>query len=797
MKFTLSWLEDHLATKATLEDLLALMMKAGLEVESVVDPARALAPFTVCKVRDAAPHPQADKLRVCSVDTVDGLKQIVCGAPNARAGMTAIYAPLGTFIPGLNLALDKTPRAIRGVESHGMMCSARELETGEDHDGIIDLPDSFALGTSAAEALGKKDPVIDFEVTPNRPDWLGVRGIARDLAAAGAGRLIKNDPKKISGSYDCPVEIVLDASGACPVFAGVLIRGVTNKPSPDWMQQRLKAIGVTPRSLLVDVTNYISFDRARPLHVYDADRLQGAVTARLGQAGEKLLALDGRTYEISEDMCVIADASGPIGLGGVMGGESTAVSASTVNVFIESAWFDPMRTARTGRATGILSDARFRFERGVDPQSCMEGLALAVQLILDHGGGQVSRPKKVGLAPARIEKAAFYPRDVERLTGLIIKPAEMRRILKDLEFGIEDAGEAWYLSAPSHRFDIEQSADIVEEMARLVGYDQLPVTSLPPPLGGRRAMTTPIQSRVAISRRTLAARGFLEVVTWSFMLKAHAAEFGEVSDALTLANPIAADLNYMRPSLMGNLARAGQRALDRGERHVRFFEAGPAYLGDGPKDQRTFVSALVRPTPSRHWQNSARGYDSFAAKADVFAVLEALGQSPSRFQVAPPNLNYWHPGQAARLSLGPKLTVAHFGQLHPGVLKALDVEGPVFGFEVNLNALPINKTRSLKTKPVLERTELTPVRRDLAFIVDAKTESGDLVKAALGADKALVSDVTVFDVYRGANLPDGKVSMAIEITVQPKAALRDEDIQGLMDRIVAAVGKATGGVLRA
>ena len=796
MKFTLSWLNDHLVTKADLDEILGLMLKAGLEVEEVINPADTLKAFTVCKVKDAQPHPDADKLRVCTVDTVDGEKQIVCGAPNARAGMTAIYAPLGAYIPGLDFALDKKPRKIRGVPSHGMMCSTKELEAGDDHDGIADLDDSIALGTPAAEALGLNDPIIDFEVTPNRPDWLGVQGIARDLVAAGAGRFVRNDPKKVPGGSACPVEIKLEAPEACPVFAGAVVAGVKNGPSPDWMQARLKAVGIQPKSLLVDVTNYISFDRARPLHVYDAKKLQGAVVARLGQKGESFEALDGKTYQVTEEMCVIADDRGVIGLGGVMGGESTGVSDDTVDVFIESAWFDPLRTARTGRATGIVSDARYRFERGVDPHSCMDGLNLALELILEYGGGTASKTRIVGEVAARADKVAFYPADVERLTGLVVKLPEMRRILKDLEFDIEDAGDAWYLMPPTHRFDIDQSADVVEEIARLIGYDKLPTRSLPLPEGGRRAITTRIQDRVRTARRLMAARGFLETVTWSFMPKAQAALFGKTDAALEVANPVAADLNQMRPSILPNLAQAAQRAVNHGERGARLFEAGPIYLGDGPKDQRTVVAALVRPSSQRHWQGAAQGYDSYAAKADLSALLDGLGQPSGRFQVAAPNQSHWHPGKAASLKLGPKVTVAHFGELHPGVLKALDVDGPVFGFELNLNALPLMKARPTKTKPVLHRNELTPIHRDLAFIVDEKVPAADLVRHAQGADKKLISDVTVFDLYQGQGVPEGQKSIAFEVTLQPSEKMKDDDIQAVMDRIIAAVAKGTGGVLR-
>ncbi len=796
MKFTLSWLNDHLVTKSSLDEILGFMGKAGLEVEHVHDPRKALAPFSVCKVLEAEPHPQADKLRVCKVETIDGVKQIVCGAPNARAGMTAIYAPLGTWIPGLNMALDKKPRAIRGVESHGMMCSSHELEAGDDHDGIIDLSGDYTVGMPAAEALGFTDPVIDFEVTPNRPDWLGVQGIARDLAAAGAGRFLRNDARKVPGSGDCPVEIRLDAPEACPMFVGAVVRGVTNGPSPDWMQVRLKAAGLQPRSLLVDITNYISLDRARPLHAYDAAKLSGAVVARLGLEGETLEALDGKIYPVTEDMCVIADESGVIGLGGVMGGQSTAVSAGTTDVFIESAWFDPLRTARTGRVTGIHSDARYRFERGVDPQSCVDGLNLALALILEYGGGAATKARIAGNIPARIDKVTFYRGDVDRLTGLVVKPAEMKRILKDLEFDIEDAGDAWYLMPPSHRFDIDRSADIVEEIARLIGYDQLPTTSLPLREGMKQGVASARQTRVAIGRRAMAARGFLEAVTWSFMSKDHARLFTKIDEALTVANPVASELNYMRPSALGNLAQAAQRAANRGESGVRLFEAGPIYLGDGPKDQRTVIAALVQPSAQRHWKGAAAPYDAFSAKADLIALLTALGQSSDKFQVGPATQPHWHPGQSSSLRLGPKMTVANFGALHPAMLKALDVQGPVYAFELNLNALPVMKAKSTKTKPVLERADLTPIRRDLAFVVDAGVAAGDLVRHAQGAEKLLISKVDVFDVYQGQGVPEGKKSVAFEVTIQPREALKDDQIQSIMDRVIASVSKGTGGLLR-
>ncbi len=796
MKFTLSWLHEHLATKAGLDEIVEAMVAAGLEVESVDNPAADLAAFTIARVRAAEPHPDADRLRVCTVDTKDGEKTIVCGAPNARAGMTAVYAPLGTYIPGLNLALDKKPRKIRGVESHGMLCSAAELQFGDDHDGILDLAGEWKVGTPAAEALGANDPVIDFEVTPNRPDWLGVMGIARDLAAAGLGRLVSKDVKAADGSFDCPIEIILEAEEACPVFMGALVEGVRNGPSPDWMQARLKAVGLQPRNLLVDVTNYVSLDRARPLHVYDVGKLSGVVRARLGREGETLAALDGKTYALTPDMCVIADDSGAIGLGGVMGGTSTAVDEATTTVFIESAWFDPPRTARTGRTTGILSDARYRFERGVDPLSCGDGLNLAIQLITRHGGGEVSRPRVAGGVARRSDKVNFKPADVERLTGLKVRPASMRRMLKELGFGIEDAGDAWYLDAPSWRFDMVQSADIVEEIARLEGFDTLPLASLPPPAGGVGQVTTPLQARVRTGRRLLAARGYQEAVTWSFMAKADAEHFGGGQPELAIANPVASELDQMRPSALANLARAIQRAGDRGERHLRLFEAGPIYRGDGQKDQRTVIAALLRPDGVPHWQGPA-GEDAFTVRDDVYRLLEAIDQSPDRFQLHPARSAHWHPGQSASLRLGPKTMVAEFGALHPRVLRVLDVAGPLYGFELVLEALPQPRTRGGKTRAKLTAADQTPVHRDLAFLVDETVPAGELLRLALGADQDLVRDAHVFDVYTGKGVPEGQVSLAIEVTLRPSGApLTDAEIEAVIAKVVKAIETGVGGRLR-
>ena len=796
MKFTLNWLYDHMVTKATLDEILEAMVMAGLEVEAVDDPGARLADFSVAHVKTAVPHPDADKLRLCTVDTKDGEKQIVCGAPNARAGMKAIYAPLGTYIPGLDFALDKKPRKIRGVESHGMMCSAKELEAGEDSDGIIDLEGDFPVGTPAAEALGLDDPVIEFEVTPNRPDWLGVMGIARDLCAAGLGRYKPQEPDPIRGHGDCPVEIGIETR-TCAQFGGVLIRGVTNGPSPDWMQDRLRAVGIKPKNMLVDVTNFISLDRARPLHAYDAAKLRGRIFARDAKAGETLAALDDKTYELKPGMCVICDDTGVIGLGGVMGGKSTAVSDETTDVFIESAWFDPMVTARTGRTTGIISDARYRFERGVDIHSVEDGLAVAVELITRHCGGEVTKPLIVGEPPAKEEKISFNPADVERLTGLKVRPQSMRRMLKDLGFEVEDAGaKAWYVTVPGWRFDMEGSADFVEEIARLTGFDNLPLEPLPPLTSTPQQITTQIEERVRTCRRVMAARGYDEAVTWSFMRRDWAGLFGGGDDALIIANPVASDLDCMRPSLLANLATAAQRNVDHGARMVGLFEAGPLYRGDGPKDQRRAVAGIIRPGDERHWSGASKP-DVYTVKADLFALLAAMDQPPERFQIADPSQPHWHPGQSASLKLGPKTTIAHFGALHPRVLKALDVEGPVYAFEMNLQALPQMKARTTKTRPVLDLPDRSPIRRDFAFLIDEGVPAGDLVRAASGADKALIEAVTVFDIYQGKGVPEGKKSLAFEIIIQPRGeTLKDTEIDALADKVVKAVEKATGGVLR-
>jgi len=790
MKFTLSWLREHLETDATAQQVVDAMTMAGLEVEHVEDPAAKLAQFSVAKIVEAVQHPNADRLRVCQVDTLDGRKEIVCGAPNARAGLTTIYAPIGAYVPGLGVTLEARP--VRGVVSNGMLCSAAELETAEESNGIMELDGSLKVGTSAAEALGL-EAVIDFEVTPNRPDWLGVAGIARDLAAAGVGTLKDLAVAPVKGTFPNPIEIRLDASGACPVFAGRLIRGVRNGPSPAWLQQRLLAIGLRSINALVDVTNLIAYDRARPLHVYDAGRLTGGfIEARLGREGERLEALDGKTYAATPEICVIADGSGVIGFGGVMGGASTGSSETTTDVFVESAWFDPIRTAQAGRATGINSDAQYRFARGVDPQSCVEGLDLATRLILELCGGEASEATLAGQAPAPPGPMTFDRGYVEKLSGLSIGAARIDEILTALGFTV--AGDQ--VTPPTWRRDVEGQADLVEEVARIQGYGALPSTPLPEiarPAGG---VLTPRQVRVRNARRAMAARGFSEAITWSFLKRETAVLFGGGAEALVLANPIAADLNTMRPSILPNLIEAAGRNARQGFPDVAVFEVGPFYRGDQPGDQVTAVAAVVAPRPPRRWDGKAPD-PLFELKADLMTLLEELGAPPLQ-TVQGQSAPWWHPGRSARLQLGPKTLLAEFGEIHPAILKALDVEGPLYAFELNIDALPEPKRKATKTKPALALSPLMPLKRDFAFVVGQATAAGDLSRAVAGADKALIEAARVFDVYQGPGVPDGAKSVAVEVTIQPREkTLTDAEIEALSSRIVAAAEKAVGAKLRA
>jgi phenylalanyl-tRNA synthetase beta chain len=792
MKFTLSWMKEHLETDAGVAEVVTAMTMAGLEVEDVEDPSAKLAAFSVARIVEAVQHPNADRLRVCQVDTVDGRKEIVCGAPNARPGLTTIYAPIGAYIPGSGITLE--PRAVRGVVSNGMLCSAAELQTAEESDGILELADGLRVGAGAAEALGL-EAVIDFEVTPNRPDWLGVVGIARDLGAAGLGRFKDPSIAPAPGVFPCPIDIRLGAPEACPAFAGRLIRGLKNGPSPAWLQARLKAIGLRPINTLVDITNLITYDRARPLHVYDAALVTGGyIEARLGRPGEKVDALDGKTYDVGPEVCVIADGSGAIGLGGVMGGASTGCSEATTEVFIESAWFDPIRTAQTGRETGIVSDAQYRFARGVDPASLVPGVELATRLILELCGGEPSQVVSVGEAPVRTVPIRFDPDYVRRLAGLDVPEARTWAILGDLGF----ARQGDLVVPPTWRPDVDGKADLVEEVARIEGYDALPAEPLPPVARPPGGVLTPRQSRIRLARRALAAAGYEETVTWSFTSRSAAELFGGGEERLVLANPIAADLDCMRPSILPGLIEAVGRNARRGFADCALYEVGPVFAGDEPADQRTAIAAVLAPHGPRRW-DGAPEEDLFSVKADLTALLGELGAPVANLQLVqdgtPPA--WWRPGRAARLQLGSKAQIAAFGEVHPTVLKALDAPGPIYAFEVWIEAIPEAKKKGVKTRPALALSPLMPLTRDFAFVVARDTPAGDLVRAAQSADRALITGVQVFDVYEGPGVAEGQKSVAVEVTVQPRdKTLTDAEIETLSGKIVAAAAKATGAKLR-
>ena len=809
MKFTLSWLKDHLKTKATVEEISNTLSAIGLEVESVVDPSAKLGAFTVARIVEAKQHPNADRLRVVQVEIEKGKPpvEVVCGAPNAREGLVGVFAPLGTYIPGSDITLEKKP--VRGVVSNGMMCSDAELELSAESNGIIDLAPEMAshVGERYIDVLGLNDPVFEVKLTPNRPDCTGVRGIARDLAAAGLGTL-KHETRiqGVEGGFDCPVDIKLDfakdAENACPVFAARYVKGVKNGPSPVWLQNRLKAVGLRPINALVDVTNYISQERGRPLHVYDADKLTGAVRARLGKAGEKFVGLDGKEHEVDATMCVIADDKGPLGLGGIIGGEQSGSTEGTTNVLIESAYFDPLRTAATGRKTGLVTDARYRFERGIDPQSVMPGLDLATQMIHKLCGGTPSKAKVAGEVPDTRRVVEFDYGRVEKLTGVKLEPAKIKTILETLGFEIDAHDDVAQVIVPTWRPDVHGAADLVEEVVRIAGLDQIPLTPLPRLAGIAKPVLTEKQKRARRARRLLAGRGLVEAVTWSFLPRAEAAHFGGGAPELDLANPISTEMTSMRPTLLPGLLTAVARNRNRGFADAALFELGQVYRGAAPEDQLQ-MAAGVRAGQAklrgagRVWDGKAADVDVFDVKADVFAVLAALGVDAAKAQITRDAPAWYHPGRSGTLRLGPKVVLAHFGELHPETLKTFDVTGPASAFEILLDALPAEKKKS-RAKPPLAASDLLPVRRDFAFVLDRAVAAGDVLKAAANADKALISNVSVFDVFEGGSLAaEGKKSLAIEVTLQPVAeTLTDKAIEAITEKIIAGVKKATGGEVR-
>ena len=802
MKFTLSWLKDHLDTTASLAEIVDKLTMIGLEVERVEDKAKEYEPFKVVQILEAVQHPNADRLRVCKVD--NGTRaplQIVCGAPNARAGLKTVLGLPGTYISAkdITLAVGK----IRGVESQGMMISGAEIGFNDDHSGIIEMPDDAPIGAPFADVLGIGEPVIEINLTPNRPDCTGVNGIARDLGATLIGDYKDNAPKRIAGKFPCPVEVKIEAPELCPAFALRLVRGVKNGPSPEWLQQRLTAIGLRPINALVDITNFLTFDRGRPLHVFDAKKVKGNLTVRRAQNGETLLALDGRTYTLDQGMCVIADERAVESLAGIMGGEESGCDESTTDVLIESALWNELNIAQTGRKLGINTDARYRFERGVDPNFTVPGLELATQLVLDFCGGEPSEIVVAG-DPAAKEKIIDFPlSELPRLSGLKRPLPEVRRILEKLGFFVAGQSERVKVAVPSWRPDVHGRADIVEEIVRIVGVDEVPPTPFPRGEDARKPVLTVIQSRNRKAKRALAARGLVEAVTWSFVSKREAELFGGGSAALALANPIAAELSDMRPSLLPGLIMAAQRNADRGLGDVALFEVGQIFKGDRPEEQFTAATglrrALAKPDGAgRHWSRKAEPVDTFDAKADAFAVLAAAGAPVQALQVVPGGPGWLHPGRSGTIQMGPKTVIGHFGELHPRTLAALKAEGPLVGFEVLLEAIPEPKAKATRAKPMLELSPFHPVERDFAFIVDRGVKAADIVRAAQAADRKLIADVGVFDVYEGKGIDPDKKSVAIAVTVQPRdKTMTDEEIDALGQKIVAEVQKRTGGVLRA
>ncbi len=802
MKFTFSWLKDHLESDQPLDAILDKLTLIGLEVERLFDPAEALTSFTVGEIVSVKKHPGADKLTLCQVETGNGVVQVVCGAPNARPGLKGVFAPPGTYIPGIDLKLKSAK--IRGQDSHGMLLSERELEISDEHDGIIELPGESEVGAPVAAALGLDDPVIEIAITPNRPDCLGVRGIARDLAAAGMGKLKPGTLKPVEGAFDNPVAVELkfdaDSENACPAFAGRLVKGVKNGPSPEWLQRRLKAIGLRPINALADITNYITYDRGRPLHVYDADKLTGAIHARLGRTGEEFLALDGNTYKADEEMCVIADDTGVLGLGGIIGGEASSCSGETVNVFIESALFDPVRITVTGRKLKILTDARYRFERGVDPAFVMPGLEMATELILEICGGEASRVTLAGEPPEDNRIIDFKTSEVLRLTGLELAQVEIKSILTALGFWLSGHGPGYKVSIPTWRPDVSQPADLVEEVIRIAGVDRVDAV----PMARRGSVTRPVlttaQKRVRLARRTLGGRGLVEAITWSFIGRDAARCFGGGQDELELANPISEELSSMRPSLLPGLLDAARRNHDRGFADVALFEVGQAYRGAAPQDQHMAAAGIRSGTAKlsglgRHWSGAALRADLYDAKADALGVLDALGYG-DKVQTMRAAPKWYYPGKSGALQMGPKTVLAHFGEFHPRILDSLGVSGPICGFEIFLDALPEPK-RATRTRPELDVSDLQVVRRDFAFFVDESTAADDVLRAARGADKALISQVILFDLFTGAGVPEGKKSLAIEVTLTPREkTLTDAEIEDACAKVVAAVTRATGGELR-
>ncbi len=793
MKFTLSWLKTHLFTTASAQEIAIKLTELGLELESLDDPSARLKGFVVGHVVEAGKHPNADRLKLCKVDAGGGkILQVVCGAPNAREGLKVVLAQPGTIIPITGEALKAGK--VRDVESQAMMCSWRELKMGEDHDGIIELPLDAPVGAPLSEAIDL-DPLFDISVTPNRADALGVRGIARDLAAIGVGTLEDLPIDPVPGTFDSPSKVILEESG-CSLFGGRWIRGVKNGESPDWLKARLTSIGLKPISALVDITNFFTFDLNRPLHVFDAELISGDLTVRYAKEGETLVALNGKTLTLQPSMTVIADKNGVESIGGVMGGEPTGVSESTTDVFLEAALFDPAKVAATGRTLALESDARHRFERGVDPAFVLPALDLATRMILEICGGEASHPIVAGKVPDVRAPIAFRPARVKQLGGVDPEPEAMRQMLSAIGCGVAGEGKIWEVSPPSWRLDITAEHDLVEEVLRLHGYDNIPVVSLERPMVPRPVLT-PTQRRTTWLRRALASRGLNETVTWSFLSQDQAKLFGGGQAELILANPIASDLDTMRPSVLPNLLAAIARNSARGFKDAGLFEIGAQFKGERPEDQQSIAAGLrAGRTSARHWSGSPRAWDALDAKADALAAIGAAQGPTDSLQITTEAPAWYHPGRSGSLKLGNK-TVAWFGEIHPRILGIYGIEERVVGFEVDLGQLPPLKIKATRAKPVFSPPALQAVERDFAFVVDSKISADSVLRAAKNADKALIAGVSLFDVYEGQHMEPGKKSLAIQVTLQPTdKTLTDAEIEAVASKVVEAVVKATGGVLR-
>ncbi len=801
MKFTAPWLREHLETDASVEQIVEKLTALGLEVDSVQGRGTDLASFIVAELVAIRQHPDAERLNLCEVNTGKETFEVVCGAPNVHVGMKAVFAGVGTVIPESGQALKRAK--IRGVESNGMLCSARELQLGEDHDGIIELPADAPVGRSAAEALALEGPVIDIDITPNRSDCFGVVGVARELAAGELGQLKSRDTSPVPSQTDAKTTVSLDfpegEEAACPLFVTREFRGVKNGPSPSWLQERLTAIGLRPISTLVDITNLITYDLGRPLHVFDADKLSGNhLSLRFAKPGEELAALDGKTYQLDEGMSVITDDRGPVALGGIMGGEPTGCTEDTTNVILEIALFDPKRTAATGRKLGIESDARTRFERGLDPAMVLAGAEYATRLILELCGGEVSQLVVTGTVPGPREPFNYRLHQLERLAGITLDVEVIEARLLSLGFEVEVIDdETLKLTPPSWRHDVRMEADIVEELARIQGYDRIP----PMPVRRTTAVSEPIlapeQRMRSIARRTLAARGMSEAATWSFVEPALAKRFG--NDGIKLRNPINAELSVLRPSILPNLLQAAGRNLNRGTSSVALFESGPRFLGAQPGEQEVAIGGIrVGPNHQRHWSQEVRAVDVFDARADAIAVLLACKVNPDGLRVVADGPDHFHPGRKGSLMLGPKTTLAEFGEIHPGIVKMLDLEARAVGFEVFLDRLPKLKVRKSRARPPIKLSPFPPVDRDFAFVVKRDVTAESLMNAVKGAERALIREVSLFDIYDGPGLEDGQKSLALAVRLQSMDhTLSEAEIDVTVKKITAAAAKATGATLRA